>query len=185
MIIRRPKPGLGQSIAPVVLGLGQHDQAALVHLRWPDGVMQCELNVAANQKLDLAENNRKTGSCPVLFTWNGERFVCIGDFLGGGGLGYLVAPGVYSQPDRDEAMAVTADQLQPSDGVFRLSVTEPMDEVAYLDQLSLDVVDSSARRFRRLPTSGSRPKGPGRPASCSPGEPRSNPCAPPTSRAAT
>ena len=68
--------------------------------------MQCELNVAADQKLDLAENNRKTGSCPVLFTWNGERFVCLGDFLGGGGLGYLVAPGVYSQPDRDEAVAI-------------------------------------------------------------------------------
>jgi tetratricopeptide (TPR) repeat protein len=137
-----PDTGLSQSITPVVLGLGQHDQAALIHLRWPDGVMQCELNVASNQKLTVAENNRKTGSCPVLFTWNGQRFVCIGDFLGGGGLGYLVAPGVYSQPDRDEAMAVTAQQLEASDGVFRLSVTEPMDEVAYLDQLKLGVVDA-------------------------------------------
>ena len=71
--------------------------------------------------LALAENNRKTGSCPVLFTWNGERFVCLGDFLGGGGLGYLVAPGVYGQPDRDEAVAIAADQLRPSTGVYRLS----------------------------------------------------------------
>ena len=103
--------------------------------------MQCELNVAADQKLALAENNRKTGSCPVLFTWNGERFVCLGDFLGGGGLGYLVAPGVYGQPDRDEAVAIAPDQLRAEQGVYRLSVTEPMDEVAYLDQLTLDVVD--------------------------------------------
>jgi tetratricopeptide (TPR) repeat protein len=158
-----PDSGLSQSIAPVVLGLGHHDQAALVHLRWPDGVMQCELNVVANQKLDLAENNRKTGSCPVLFTWNGKRFVCVGDFLGGGGLGYLVAPGNYSQPDRDEAMAVTAEQLQPSDGVFRLSVTEPMDEVAYLDHLSLDVVDSppgvSTALDERFAPEGPRPTG--------------------------
>jgi hypothetical protein len=136
-----PETGLGQSIAPVVLGLGKSEQAALVHLRWPDGVLQCELNVAADQKLNLAENNRKTGSCPVLFTWNGRRFACIGDFLGGGGLGYLIAPGVYSRPDRDEAVAITAAQLEPSNGVFRLSVTEPMDEVAYLDHLRLDVVD--------------------------------------------
>ncbi len=136
-----PETGLAQSIAPIVLGLGKHDSAPLVHLRWPDGVMQCELNVAANQKLDLAENNRKTGSCPVVFTWNGERFVCLGDFLGGGGLGYLIAPGVYGQPDRDEAMAVTAEQLQPADGVLKISVTEPMDEVAYLDRMTLDVVD--------------------------------------------
>jgi tetratricopeptide (TPR) repeat protein len=158
-----PETGLSQSIAPVVLGLGQHNQAALVHLRWPDGVMQCELNVAANQKLELAENNRKTGSCPVVFTWNGTRFVCIGDFLGGGGLGYLIAPGVYSQPDRDEALAVTDEQLQPSDGVFRLSVTEPMDELAYLDHLKLDVVDRppgiSSTPDERFAPEGARPTG--------------------------
>ena len=158
-----PETGLSQSIAPVVLGLGQHQEATLVHLRWPDGVMQCELNVAANQKLALAENNRKTGSCPVLFTWNGKRFVCIGDFLGGGGLGYLVAPGVYSQPDRDEAIAVTAEQLKASGGVFRLSVTEPMDEVAYLDQLKLDVVDRppgvSSTPDERFAPEGPRPTG--------------------------
>ncbi len=133
--------GLGQSVAPVVLGLGSRGQADLVHLRWPDGVMQCELNQVADQKVDLAENNRKTGSCPVLFTWNGRRYVCIGDFLGGGGLGYLVAPGVYGQPDRDEAMAISSEQLQPSEGVYRLSITEPMDEIAYLDHVMLDVVD--------------------------------------------
>jgi hypothetical protein len=158
-----PETGLSQSIAPVVLGLGSHAQATLVHLRWPDGVMQCELNVGADQKLELAENNRKTGSCPVVFTWNGQRFVCIGDFLGGGGLGYMVAPGVYGQPDRDEAMAVTAEQLQPRDGYFRISVTEPMDEVAYLDQLTLDVVDrppgTSTTPDERFAPEGKRPTG--------------------------
>ncbi|HZW34645.1 MAG TPA: FG-GAP-like repeat-containing protein, partial [Isosphaeraceae bacterium] len=135
-----PDSSLGQSIAPFVLGLGRSQRTDLIHFRWPDGVIQCELNVAANQKLTMAENNRKTGSCPVLFTWNGERFVCIGDFLGGGGLGYLVAPGVYSQPDRDEAVAIRGDQLQAVDGVFRLSITEPMDEIAYLDHVRLEVV---------------------------------------------
>jgi hypothetical protein len=133
--------GLGQSIAPVVLGLGNRNRADLIHLRWPDGVMQCELNEVSDRKINLAENNRKTGSCPVLFAWNGRRFVCIGDFLGGGGLGYLVAPGVYSQPDRDESVAITGEQLCSSDGVFRLSITEPMDEVTYLDHLRLEVID--------------------------------------------
>jgi tetratricopeptide (TPR) repeat protein len=136
-----PESGLGQSIAPVVLGLGSRARADLLHLRWPDGVMQCELDQVADRKVSVSENNRKTGSCPVLFTWNGSRYTCIGDFLGGAGLGYLVAPGVYSQPDRDEAVAISAEQLQADCGVFRLSITEPMDEVAYLDHLMLDVVD--------------------------------------------
>ena len=155
--------GLGQSVVPFVLGLGERERAELIHLHWPDGVMQCELNVTGDQKLSLAEKNRKTGSCPVLFTWNGRRFVCIGDFLGGGGLGYLVAPGVYGQPDRDEAIAVTADQLQPSNGVLRISITEPMDEVAYLDHLRLDAVDCppgvSATPDERFAPDGTRPTG--------------------------
>ncbi len=158
-----PETGLGQSVAPFVLGLGSRELVDLVHLRWPDGVMQCELSQAADQVVDLAENNRKTGSCPVLFTWDGRRYVCIGDFLGGGGMGYLVAPGVYSEPDRDEAMAITAEQLRESDGVYRMSITEPMDEVAYLDHLKLDVVDRppgvSSTLDERFAPEGPRPSG--------------------------
>ena len=158
-----PDSGLGQSIASVVLGLGRNDKTDLIHFRWPDGVIQCELNISANQRLELTENNRKTGSCPVLFTWNGERFVCLGDFLGGGGLGYLVAPGVYSQPDRDESVAITADQLRPSAGVYRISITEPMDEIAYLDHVRLEVIDRppgvSSTPDERFAPEGPRPTG--------------------------
>jgi len=139
-----PAAELGQGVTPVVLGTSGAKTIPLLRLRWPDGVMQCELNVPTDQRLAMAENNRKTGSCPVLFTWNGEKFVCLGDFLGGGGLGYLVAPGVYSQPDRDEAMLIHASQLKAENGAFRLSITEPMDEVAYIDHLKLDVVDHPA-----------------------------------------
>ncbi len=158
-----PDSGLAQSIGPVVVGLGKRETADLVHLRWPDGVLQCELNVPIDDRRVLAENNRKTGSCPVLFTWNGSRFICLGDFLGGGGLGYLVAPGVYGQPDRDEAVAIAPEQLQADQGVFRLSITEPMDEVAYLDHLRLDVVDRppgvSTTPDERFAPSGARPTG--------------------------
>jgi tetratricopeptide (TPR) repeat protein len=158
-----PDAGLAQSVGPVVLGLGKVASPTLVHARWPDGVLQCELGAKADQKQTLAENNRKTGSCPVLFTWNGERFVCLGDFLGGGGLGYLVAPGVHGRPDRDEAVAIAPDQLRAEGGVYRLSVTEPMDEVAYLDRLTLEVVDRppgvSATPDERFVPEGPRPTG--------------------------
>jgi tetratricopeptide (TPR) repeat protein len=159
-----PESGLGQSVTPFVLGLGRKERVELVHLQWPDGVIQCELNVRPDGKtLQLMENNRKTGSCPVLFTWNGERFVCIGDFLGGGGLGYLVAPGAYSQPDRDESVAISGDQLRPSHGSLRISITEPMDEIAYIDHLKLEVVDRPPGVFahpdERFAPEGPRPSG--------------------------
>ena len=129
----------------------------------------------------LAENNRKTGSCPVLFTWNGERFVCLGDFLGGGGLGYLVAPGVYGQPDRDEAVAIAADQLRAERG--RLPALDHRADGRGRLSRSADARRGrpAARASRRRPTSGSPPTAPGRPASCSPGGRRSSRSARPTS----
>ena len=133
--------GTAQSNQPLVLGLGAQLTAPLLRARWPDGVMQAELNVTADKTLKLTELNRKTGSCPVLFTWNNERFVCLGDFAGAAGLGFLEAPGEYHVPDRDEALAISSDQLSAVDGVYRLSVVEPMDEIAYLDRLDLEVVD--------------------------------------------
>ena len=50
--------GTGQSIAPFVLGLGDAELVPLIRLRWPDGVMQTELNQAADVTLTLAEKNR-------------------------------------------------------------------------------------------------------------------------------
>ena len=70
----------------MVLGMDRWPSAALVRVRWPDGTLQCELNVPADQVLAVVEHNRKTRSCPVLFAWDGTRFACLGDFLGGGGL---------------------------------------------------------------------------------------------------
>ncbi len=158
-----PSAGLGQSVGPVVLGMGSSTMAPLLRIRWPDGVIQCELNVTADKSLAVVEASRKTGSCPVLFTWNGSRFECLGDFLGGGGLGYLVSPGVYGQPDRDESVGIAPGQLKPIDGVYHLSVVEPMDEVAYLDKLTLDVVDRppgvDSTPDERFAPEGPRPTG--------------------------
>lgn len=158
-----PETGPAQSVTPVVLGLGDRQKARLVRLKWPDGVLQCELDEDADRLVPLAENNRKEGSCPVLFTWDGTRMVCLGDFLGGGGLGYLVAPGVYGEPDRDEAVAIDAGQLKAVDGKYRMAIAEPMSELAYLDKITLEIVDRppgiEAAPDERFAPGGNRPSG--------------------------
>jgi tetratricopeptide (TPR) repeat protein len=158
-----PSASPAQSVGPIVLGMGSNTSAPLLRVRWPDGVMQSELNVTADKTLRLVEVSRKTGSCPVLFTWNGNRFECLGDFLGGGGMGYLVAPGIYGQPDRDESVGIAPEQLKAVNGVYRLSIVEPMDEVAYLDKLTLDVIDRppgvTATPDERFAPEGPRPTG--------------------------
>ena len=141
--------------------MGSNTSAPLLRVRWPDGVIQCELNNTAPKMFHLVE--QRAGRPAVARCFSRERGAgsSVGDFLGGGGLGYLVSPGVYGQPDRDELVAIALEQLKVVDGAHRLSVVEPMDEVAYLDQLTLDVDFAGSLR---PPTSGSRPEGRGRPA---------------------
>lgn len=136
--------GPGQSFLPLSLGLGKHGQADVVRLRWPDGIYQAELALAANSVIRVEENSRKSTSCPVLVTWDGERYVFVTDFLGAGSMGELGPDGATRPPRPEESVKIEANQLRAKDGRFLLKVTEPMDEVLYLDHFRLDVLDHPA-----------------------------------------
>ncbi|HSE96974.1 MAG TPA: FG-GAP-like repeat-containing protein, partial [Blastocatellia bacterium] len=96
--------------ADIVFGLGPRTGIDAVRVIWPAGIVQAETEIAQNAKklspvasaLAVTEIDRKPSSCPYLYTWNGERFEFITDFMGGGEMGYWVAPGVLSDPDPDE-----------------------------------------------------------------------------------
>jgi hypothetical protein len=136
--------GLGQSRLPLTPGLGKAASADAVRIRWPDMVPQGELNIAAGELVRIEETNRKTTSCPVLFTWDGERFRYVTDFLGGGALGELGPDGSVHPPRPEESVKIEPGQLVPKNGRYVVKVAEPMDEVLYLDHLRLDVIDRPA-----------------------------------------
>jgi hypothetical protein len=136
--------GLGQSRQPLLLGLGKNAQAEVVRLRWPDNCWQAELNKSATQLVRIDETNRKPDSCPLLFTWNGKRFEFVTDFLGGAALGEALPDGTCRQPRPEESLKIESRQLVPQDGFYVLKVTEPMNEITYLDHLQLVVVDHPA-----------------------------------------
>jgi hypothetical protein len=136
--------GLGQSRQPLMLGLARHAQADVIRLRWPDSTWQAELHQPTGQLLAIEENNRRPGSCPILFTWDGERFVFVADFLGAGSLGEMQPDGGYMQPRPEESLKIDAHQLRPRDGKYLLKIAEPMDEITYLDRLQLIVLDHPA-----------------------------------------
>src|SRR5262249_37817742 len=92
--------GLGQSLQPVLLGMGRHTGAEVVPLHWRDSVRQAECDLPVTDGppppgniYHLEEANRKQTSCPVLFTWDGDRFVFVTDFLGAGSVGESQAGG--------------------------------------------------------------------------------------------
>ncbi|MEJ7711842.1 MAG: hypothetical protein WKF84_18725 [Pyrinomonadaceae bacterium] len=73
-----------------------------VRVLWPAGIIQAETEitpvgkpgeaVAASQSLNVIEVDRKPSSCPFLYTWNGERFEFVTDFMGGGEMGAWLGP---------------------------------------------------------------------------------------------
>lgn len=132
--------GPGQSLMPLVFGLGGAAQADYVAINWSDGVFQTELNVEPGLQT-IAETQRQLSSCPVLFAWNGERFEFVSDVLGVGGLGFMVSPGEVATPRPWEYFRLTEGAAVPRDGLLTFKLTEPMEEIAYVDSLSLHTIE--------------------------------------------
>ena len=137
--------------ADVLFGLGKRPRADAVRVIWPAGIVQAETAIASpantsNSRvifltLDVTELDRKPSSCPYLYTWNGEQFEFITDFMGGGEMGYLEEPGRYNKPDPDEYVRIRSDQLKERNGRYELRVTNELEEAIFLDRFQLVAVD--------------------------------------------
>src|SRR2546423_3579807 len=132
--------------ADMIFGLGQRKKPDAVRVVWPAGIVQAETEFAAHPaianliSLKITELDRKPSSCPYLYTWNGERFEFVTDFMGGGEMGYLEEPGRYNQPDPDEYVRIRSDQLKEKDGRYELRVTNELEESMFVDRLQLIAV---------------------------------------------
>jgi tetratricopeptide (TPR) repeat protein len=84
---------LGQNSPYLTIGLGQAKEADVVRMLWPTGVLQDEIEVAANKRQDFLEIDRRGSSCPTLFAWDGAHYALVGDMLGAGVVGHWIAPG--------------------------------------------------------------------------------------------
>ena len=126
---------------PLYFPLGQYAEADTVRITWPNGLIQNEPRKKANQRLQILEAERLSGSCPMIFTWNGTGFTFITDVLGVAPLGASSADGTYFPVDHDEYIEIPAAALRERDGAYEIRITEELHEVSYLDQLRLIAVD--------------------------------------------
>jgi Flp pilus assembly protein TadD len=141
--------------ADFLFGLGKRPTVDAARVLWPSGNLQAEVNLAPlatprtpeasknaplAQSIKLEEVDRKPSSCPYLYTWNGERFEFISDFMGGGEMGYLMSPGVRNKPDPDEYVRIPEGKLKPRNGRYELRITNELEEVLYVDRLQLVAV---------------------------------------------
>lgn len=148
--------------ADLLFGLGPRPAADVVRILWPSGILQAEIAPGASTAAEtrsggraavtdkaragepglvttwnITELDRKPSSCPYLYTWNGRRFEFVTDFMGGGELGYWVAPGERNVPDPDEYVRIRGDQLHPRNGRYELRVTNELEEALFIDRLQL------------------------------------------------
>jgi len=135
---------LGQNSPYLTVGLGQSTQADVVRMLWPTGVLQDEVEVAADREQKYMEIDRRGSSCPTLFVWDGERYQLVGDMLGAGVVGHWVGPGQRDIPRPTEYIKVDRGAIREKDGKLSFRFMEPLEEAVYLDQVKLLAVDHPA-----------------------------------------
>jgi tetratricopeptide (TPR) repeat protein len=123
--------------ADIIFGLGKRTVVDAVRVLWPAGIVQAETEIAKDKTLSLVELDRKPSSCPYLYVWNGERFEFVTDFMGGGEMGHLDAPGIFNMPDPDEYVRIPRGLLREHDGRYELRVTNELEEALFVDRFQL------------------------------------------------
>jgi Tfp pilus assembly protein PilF len=121
----------------LVFGIGKRTGVDAVRVLWPAGIVQAETEIAASKTLAVTELDRKPSSCPYLYVWNGREFQFVTDFMGGGEMGHLDAPGVYNTPDPDEYVRIPGDLFKEYNGRYELRVTNELEEAIFFDRLQL------------------------------------------------
>jgi cytochrome c-type biogenesis protein CcmH/NrfG len=126
--------------ADLVFGIGKRVSIDAVRVLWPAGIVQAETDIAVSKPLSLNELDRKPSSCPYLYVWNGKSFEFVTDFMGGGEMGHLDAPGIYNMPDPDEYVRIPGDLLKERNGRYELRVTNELEEAIFFDRMQLVAV---------------------------------------------
>lgn len=129
---------------PLVFGLGGYKEADAVRITWPNGLIQNETKQPILQALNIQEAQRLSGSCPMIFTWNGKRFQFITDVLGVAPLGASSGDGQYFPVDHNEYVPIPGEALAERDGKYEIRITEELREVSYLDRVQLIALDHPA-----------------------------------------
>lgn len=128
----------------VFFGIGNLPQVDVIRIIWTNGVPQNIFLPDANQALIEAQTLK--GSCPFLYTWNGEKYVFSKDIIWRSALGMPL--GIMGENLKhtfsnasDDYIKIESDEIKPKDGKYTLQVTSELWETIYIDKIQLLAVD--------------------------------------------
>lgn len=125
----------------VHLGLGTYEEAELLRIISPNGSSQTEFAELGYGSKIFNQQILK-GSCPWVFTYNGEKMEFVTDFLWRTGVGLRI----NAQGDADvihsiDWIKIDGDQLKPRNGKYDARITADLWETHLFDYASLMTVD--------------------------------------------
>jgi hypothetical protein len=128
----------------VHFGVGHRSTADVIRITWTNGVPQNIFFPGTDQSLIEAQTLK--GSCPFLYTWNGEAFVFVKDILWrsalGMPLGIMGGATAYAFADAsDDYIKIPSEVLKPKEGIYSIQLTSELWETIYLDKIRLVAVD--------------------------------------------
>jgi len=128
----------------VHFGLGSRLKADVIRITWTNGVPQNIFAPDADQALIEAQTLK--GSCPFLFTWNGNEFVFVKDVMWrsalGMPLGIMGGNNAYAFADAsDDYIKVPGESLKPKNGLYSIQLTSELWETMFFDKVQLLAVD--------------------------------------------
>jgi tetratricopeptide (TPR) repeat protein len=129
--------------SPIVhFGLGEYEEAEMLRIIWPNGSVQAEFAERGMGATIFNEQVLK-GSCPWLFTNDGDQIHFITDILWRSPLGLRInaqeTAGVIQTLDR---VRIPAEKLKPTEnGNYDVRVTAELWETHFFDHISLVAVD--------------------------------------------
>lgn len=123
-------------------GIGSGEQSTMLRLLLTTGIPQQIIN--PEQNITIHEKMRQKGSCPYVYTWDGERFAFHTDLLWAAPLGLQIAAGEVLPGRPWEYLLIPGEKLKPRDGLYEIRVTEELWEAAYFDEIKLIAIDHPA-----------------------------------------
>ncbi len=129
---------------PVAFATDGRADADTIRITWPNGLIQNETHKKSGEAVKITEAQRLSGSCPMVFSWNGREFQFISDVLGVAPLGASSGDGTYFPVDHDEYIRVPGSALQQDHGRYQVRITEELHEVSYIDKTQLLALDHPA-----------------------------------------
>lgn len=128
----------------VYFGMGNRSQADIIRITWTNGVPQNIFRPGTDQALIEAQTLK--GSCPFLYTWDGNEYVFVKDILWrsalGMPLGIMGGNTAYAFADAsDDYIKIPGEVMKPVSGKYSIKVTSELWETIYLDKIQIVAVD--------------------------------------------